>query len=147
MEGQRIFSVDEANELIPLLSLEFERIQRMRRHVGEHLQILQNHGVDLEPTRPLSRQNVPDACWKEAVRLIQIVKEIGHAVERINAAGCLVKDLDLGLVDFYSVIDGEPVFLCWQYGEPEVAHFHGLEEGFKARRKIDKEKSSGVLYN
>ena len=147
MDEQKIFSVDEANELVPLLSLEFERIQRMRRHVGEHLEILQNHGVDLDPSRPLERQNIPDACWREAVRLVQIVKEIGYAVERINEAGCLVKDLDLGLVDFYSVIDGEAVFLCWQYGEPEVEHFHGLDEGFKSRRKIHAEKNSGVLYN
>lgn len=147
MDGQRIFSVDEANELIPLLSLEFERIHRMKHHVGEHLQILQNHGVDLDPARPLEKQDVPDPCWREAVRLVQMVKEIGNAVERINEAGCLVKDLDLGLVDFYSVIDGEPVLLCWQYGEPEVAHFHGLEEGYNSRRRILSEKTSGVLYN
>ncbi len=147
MDGQRIFTVEEANQLIPLLSLEFQRIHRMKQHVSDHIQILQNHGVDLDPSRPPDRQDIPDACWKEAVRLIQIVKEIGHAVERINEAGCLVKDLDLGLIDFYSIIDGEPVFLCWQYGEAEVTHYHGLEEGFRSRRRIDGEKRSGILYN
>ncbi|MFW6369554.1 MAG: DUF2203 family protein, partial [Myxococcota bacterium] len=99
MEGTKIFSVDEANELIPLLSLEFERIHRMRRHVGEHMDVLRDHGVDLDPATPIERQDVPDVCWPEAVRLVQIVKEIGNAVQRMNDAGCLVKDLDLGLVD------------------------------------------------
>ena len=147
MDPQKIFSVDEANELVPLLSLEFERIHRMRRHVVEHVEVLQNHGVDLDPSRPLDRQDVPDACWKEAVRLVQIVKEIGNAVERINEAGCLVKDLDVGLVDFYSVVDGEPVFLCWQYGETQVGHYHGLDEGFGSRRPLPGERSTGIVYN
>jgi hypothetical protein len=147
MEGQRIFSVDEANELVPLLALEFERIHRLRRHVGDHFQVLQDHGVEIDPSQPLEAQNVPDGCWKEAVRLIQLVKEIGGAVERMNEAGCLVKDLEVGLVDFYSVIDGEPAYLCWQYGEPEVAYFHPLDEGFRSRVALTGEKRTGILYN
>ena len=55
----------------------------------------------------------------------------------MNAMGCLVKDLEAGLVDFYAVQDDEPVFLCWQFGEPSVAHWHALDEGFAGRKPID----------
>ncbi len=147
MEGQRIFSVEEANELVPLLSLEFERIHRLRRLVGDHFEILQAHGIELDPAQPLDVQEVPKECRAQAARLVQMVRQIGSSIERMNEAGCLVKDLDVGLVDFYSVVDGEPVFLCWQYGEPDVSHFHGLNEGFRARKKLEGEKRSGVVYN
>jgi hypothetical protein len=73
----------------------------------------------------------------DAARLKRLAGEIGAAVERINDMGCLVKDLEQGLVDFYSTMDDEPVFLCWQFGEPAVTHWHPLEEGFASRRPIE----------
>jgi len=44
-------------------------------------------------------------------------------------------------VDFYSLRDDEPVFLCWQFGEPAVTHWHPLDEGFSARQPL-----AGVSY-
>jgi hypothetical protein len=51
--------------------------------------------------------------------------------------GCLVKDLERGLVDVYALEDDEPVFLCWQYGEPAVTHWHAVDEGFAGRKLIE----------
>ena len=73
----------------------------------------------------------------EARRLKRVADEIAAAVERVTEMGCLVKDLDLGLVDFYAMQEGEPIFLCWQFGEPQIAHWHGVEEGFSGRRPIE----------
>ena len=53
-----------------------------------------------------------------------------------HETGVLVKDLDQGLVDFYALMGDRLVFLCWQLGEPEVAHWHALEEGFAGRRPL-----------
>jgi hypothetical protein len=58
-------------------------------------------------------------------------------VERLEEIGVVVKDLDLGLVDFPARRNGEAVLLCWQVGEDEVAYWHGLEDGFAGRRPID----------
>ena len=69
-------------------------------------------------------------------RLRVLADLITAAVERINDMGCLVKDLDQGLVDFYSLRDDEPVFLCWQFGEPAVTHWHPLDEGFASRQPL-----------
>jgi hypothetical protein len=55
----------------------------------------------------------------------------------VNALGCLVKDVEQGLVDFYSMLDGEAVFLCWQFGEPGVTHWHPVDEGFAGRQPIE----------
>jgi hypothetical protein len=50
--------------------------------------------------------------------------------------GAVVKDPRKGLIDFYGRVEGQLVWLCWQYGEPEVSHYHGLEEGFSGRKAI-----------
>lgn len=61
---------------------------------------------------------------------------IARCVNRIHGLGAIVKDLDTGLVDFPALRHGEEVLLCWRLGEPEVAHWHGLDEGFAGRRAL-----------
>jgi len=61
---------------------------------------------------------------------------IARCVNRIHGVGAIVKDVDTGLVDFPALWGGEEVLLCWRLGEPEVAHWHGLEEGFAGRKAL-----------
>jgi hypothetical protein len=58
-------------------------------------------------------------------------------VDRLEELGVVLKDLDLGLLDFPSVREGEDVLLCWQVGEEAVTSWHRLEEGFAGRKPID----------
>lgn len=61
---------------------------------------------------------------------------IGRAVTALHEKGVLVKDLDEGLCDFYTLQGDRLVFLCWKLGEAEVAHWHTLEGGFAARKPL-----------
>ena len=65
------------------------------------------------------------------------VDGIADCVRRINDAGVQVKDADEGLLDFPARLDDQDVLLCWKVGEPEVAYWHGLEEGFAGRKPLD----------
>ena len=56
----------------------------------------------------------------------------------MQARGCVVKDLDRGLVDFYSLAGDKLIFLCWHAGEPEVGHWHPIEGGFTSRQPLDR---------
>ena len=67
----------------------------------------------------------------------QLATEVAEAVTELEALGVLVKDLDLGLLDFPGLRDGEEVELCWQVGEDAVEHWHPLEAGFRGRKPID----------
>ena len=67
------------------------------------------------------------------------LKTLRAAVESIHEIGCLVKDLDLGLVDFPTLYRGQEVLLCWKRGEAGITFWHGLEEGFRGRKPIDAE--------
>ncbi len=61
------------------------------------------------------------------------------ALERIEQLGALVKDLDIGLIDFLSIHQGREVCLCWKLGEERIAFWHSIEEGFRGRKPIDDE--------
>ena len=58
-------------------------------------------------------------------------------VDKLEELGVVVKDLDLGLLDFPSEREGEEVLLCWHVGEDSVSSWHGLEEGYAGRKPID----------
>jgi hypothetical protein len=67
----------------------------------------------------------------------QLAEQVAAAVEELESLGAVVKDLDLGLLDFPGLRDGEEVELCWQVGEDSVAHWHPLEAGYRGRKPID----------
>ncbi len=61
------------------------------------------------------------------------------ALDTIEEAGALVKDLDIGLIDFLTLYHGREVCLCWKLGEDRIAFWHGPEEGFRGRKPIDED--------
>ena len=134
-EPTRIFTLDEANELVPTLELEFGRVARLRDELRSLVESL--GGADASVDILQNGAVPPEGLEVEARRLKQVADEIAAAVERVTELGCLVKDLDLGLVDFYAMEGGQPILLCWQFGEPQVSHWHGVEEGFSGRRPIE----------
>jgi len=60
-----------------------------------------------------------------------------EAMERLEQYGCVVKDLDIGLVDFPTLFHGREVYLCWRMGETGIRYWHGVDEGFAGRKQID----------
>jgi hypothetical protein len=62
-----------------------------------------------------------------------------QVLEEVQELGCVVKDLDIGLVDFPTLFQGREVYLCWKLGEPAIAFWHGVDEGFAGRKAIDQD--------
>jgi hypothetical protein len=75
----------------------------------------------------------PAALAREAAAADEALRD---TLTEIGALGVIVKDVDAGLVDFPSLRDGVPVFLCWQLGEAAIEFWHGLEEGFAGRKPV-----------
>ncbi len=134
-EGPRFFTVEEATALVSTLEIEFGRIAQVRSRLGPLIQAL--GGPDEAVAILQEGAPLPVGREREAEELRRLAGEITGAVERVNGLGCLVKDVEMGLVDFYALVDGEPAFLCWQFGEPAIAHWHGVDEGFAGRKAID----------
>jgi hypothetical protein len=134
-EGPRFFTVEEANALVSALELQFGRIAQARSELGPVIQAL--GGPDEAVALLHDGAPTPAGREAEAGKLRHLAGEITGAVERINELGCLVKDVEIGLVDFYAMVDGEPAFLCWQFGERAVSHWHGIDEGYAGRKPIE----------
>jgi hypothetical protein len=66
-------------------------------------------------------------------------EQIQAILENLHESGCLVKDLDTGLVDFPTLFRGQEVYLCWKLGEPAIRFWHGVQEGFAGRKPVDQD--------
>jgi hypothetical protein len=67
----------------------------------------------------------------------RLVDSLKTAVEKIHATGCVVKDLEMGLLDFPAIVDNQEVYLCWRLGEERIRFWHRQDEGFAGRKPID----------
>ena len=67
----------------------------------------------------------------------RLVQNLRSALDQILETGCLIKDLDVGLLDFPSMIDNEEVYLCWKLGEDRIRFYHRQDEGFAGRKPLD----------
>jgi hypothetical protein len=134
-EAHRIFSVEEASGLVPLLELELGRIARLRSELAP---LIASMGGSEEAVAVLEeRSDGPAELAVEVAQLRDLAGKISAAVQRITKLGCIIKDLENGLVDFYSLRGTDPIFLCWQFGERTVSHWHAVDEGFSGRRSIE----------
>jgi hypothetical protein len=71
-------------------------------------------------------------------RLNRAAETLKQLLSEIQETGCVVKDLDIGLVDFPTLFRGREVYLCWRMGETSIRYWHG-EEGFRGRKEIDQD--------
>jgi len=129
--GDTLFTLREANALIPKLEIIIEKLQRhsraLQREVDEVAQVIGARPEDLTTPQLLE--------LRPALR--PVVDEVEALHEEIRACGAHFKGLELGLVDFPAELEGEVVLLCWQYGEQEVAYYHAIDAGFAGRKPLD----------
>jgi hypothetical protein len=131
----RYFRVEQAERLLPEVRIAIERAIEARKHYEHSEQRLQ------QALRRIAMLggSIADRDSIAAQRTLrdQSAKTLNEAIERIHSFGCLVKDLDMGLVDFPTRLRGREVLLCWKLGESEIGWWHGTEEGFRGRKPID----------
>lgn len=131
----RFFTLPQAEELLPGIDAairgaiackaEYERVEAERQQVRQRVAIL--GGVRVDRAQALEQKT----RGQEAARALE------QAVGKIHSFGCLVKDLDIGLIDFPTLFRGEEVYLCWKLGERGIHFWHGVSEGFRGRKAID----------
>jgi hypothetical protein len=131
MSNEKLFSLAEANALIPRIELIMERIQRLRLHIQQELEHLGHSSVQCAHDVTIAQ------LLREKPTLRPLFAELARAVHAIEELGGVCKGLDFGLVDFPARLGGEIVELCWQYGEKEIAYYHRHNEGFAGRRLLN----------
>jgi hypothetical protein len=129
----RLFTVDEANSLLPSLEPLVRRLMESRDHLRTHQAVLEKFRAQASG----NGGSYLGGQYAEAKQEIErLAAELQEGIQEIEAMGCVVKDLELGLVDFPARRGREQVYLCWRLGEPRIAYWHGLEEGFAGRKPL-----------
>ena len=132
--ADRHFAPEEVERLIPRLAGSMGRVldaQAAGRQAQEWL--------DAEQQRiTVSGGGIVDhAAWRARRRRVEeSTRAMRKGLEEIRGLGGVIKDLGLGLVDFPHLREGREVNLCWRYGEQRITHWHGLDEGYAARKPL-----------
>lgn len=131
------FTLTEAQSMVPrletslrsavALKTEFDEAESEVRGFLERVTLMGGMMVDRDRART-SRE-----------RRDSVAQRLKAAIEQVQELGCVVKDLDIGLVDFPTLFRGVEVYLCWKLGEPNIEYWHGVEEGFRGRKPIDED--------
>jgi hypothetical protein len=135
MAKQKTFTLDEAHNLLPVLSSLLKRSMDGKGVIEDVEKELQ----DLKHRILLSGGllvDVPAVARRRAER-DKAFQNIKDTLAEIDAIGVQVKDLDIGLLDFPCAMGDEIILLCWKYGEERIEFWHGMEEGFQGRKPID----------
>ncbi len=134
-EQPRIFTLTEAErtrkELEPVLieAMDFrKRLTGLENSLSAVSARIMMMGGMLVPYEKLAELRVQHGHLAESLK---------EALEKIQSTGCLIKDLDVGLLDFPALLNNEEVYLCWKLGEDRIRFYHRPDEGFSGRKLLD----------
>lgn len=130
----RWFTIDEANRLVPDLRLMLERLREMQTQARARYE-------EMRDIREVGYRKDGNLVMLTDYQLAkrefdEVVNEANRLLGEINEVGCRVTDVEMGLVDFPSRVDGAEVYLCWQMDESEIGYYHGVDEGYTGRRPL-----------
>jgi hypothetical protein len=133
----RFFTLTEAESLLPEVE---QALRDALFHKAEYDKARTDLESSLDRIRMAGGMRVnPGPLLVLRTQRDDSVAALKGALDQIQAAGVLIKDLDIGLIDFPAQYRGREVYLCWKLGEEGIGYWHDIEEGFRGRKPIDDE--------
>jgi hypothetical protein len=131
------FTLAEAQSLIPSVDPVLRKAIQLKSHYAEAEQEIESFSQRIQMMGGL----VVNREQALAVRSRRDTASSGlrEAIQEVEEFGCVLKDLDIGLIDFPTLFRGREVYLCWKLGEASIAFWHGTDEGFAGRKAIDQD--------
>ena len=125
--AQRYFSLQEANEALKIIRPLMGEVQAIRQ------KILKNQ----PEAWPAIEKSAGNGGNRALSNMVHDFEKFDTLIHRIQDTDVLIKDINLGLLDFPALKDGRDVYLCWQYGEEDIAFWHEVEAGYAGRQPIE----------
>jgi hypothetical protein len=138
----RYYSIDEANALLPELAPVIERLRGQRGELVNLRNAFRERQVELHGgsggEAPASDPDPePDPELRRLrLRMRGIVDQMSADVAWLDQRSIVLRDIATGLLDFPALVSGREVWLCWRWGEPGIAFWHGQDEGYDGRRPL-----------
>lgn len=136
-EEPRIFTVEEANQLVPRLAAILPELRRLRDAIVKEKDLHDVEEIASHGTTGKAAQTARDEMDRLQKNVRRLEREFEKELRFFEEEGCELKGIDPGLVDFYSDRDGELVYLCWMEHESVIQFWHPLSGGFAGRHPID----------
>ena len=126
----RLYTVPEANALLPRMDRLLARLRALYQTIAE-ARVRQQ-----EPSDPVASGNGHHIASGGGAQRDARAEEFRSLLGELEALGIELKDLEIGLIDFFSLRKGEMVFLCWKQGEPKIGYWHTVEGGYAGRQPL-----------
>lgn len=126
------FTREEAEALLPAIIPVLEQIR------DEH-RAMQQAEVELGELHELSINNGHHLHGRIASlqhRSQQHIERQQALLGELAGFGCVLKDPEMGLIDFLSQRAGQEIYLCWRPGEERILYWHYLDSGFAGRQPL-----------
>ncbi len=123
----KIFTLQEANETLNTIRPLMEEVQTIRRKI-----------LEKQPeTWTTIEKSVGNGGNRTLSRMVKDFERLDALIHGILDTGVQIKDINTGLLDFSALKEGREVYLCWMYGEGEIAYWHEVDAGFAGRQPIE----------
>jgi hypothetical protein len=120
------FTLQEANNALTIIRPLMDEIQAIRQEI-----------LARQPeVWPVVERSAGNGGSQAASQMVREFERLDALVHQVQATGALFKDINLGLLDFSALKDGREVYLCWKYGEEDIAFWHEIEAGYAGRQPI-----------
>ena len=124
----KLFTIQEANALLPSVRVILAKIQRAHRNVTKYRD---------EARKASEAAEQGGGGIVDGVAYAGVLTELTSQMSELEGLGVQLKDFERGLVDFPSLRDGRVVLLCWQMGEgDELEWWHDVDAGFAGRTPL-----------
>ena len=124
----KIFTVQEANALLPNVKTIVGKIQRAHQQVSSYRDEAKKAAVAAEQG---------GGGLSDGIAYALALTEMTAQIAELEGLGVQLKDFERGLVDFPSLREGRVVLLCWQLGEgDELEWWHDVDAGFAGRTPL-----------
>lgn len=130
VEPARLFTVEQANRMLPLVRRIVEDVVQDYERWREQVGVLEVVAAGRRGDSP------PDEAEKVEADTQRLAADIDRYVRELRELGVELKGFDQGLVDFPAEIDGRRVYLCWKLGEDAVEHWHDVDAGYAGRERL-----------
>lgn len=127
---KKYFTLDDANRQLPLIDPLLRELRDLQKEINDR------HHQLRHAKAALGKIASPDSFFAEEAGLEFMVLQANQLIAKVQDLGAEIKNIEIGLIDFYTLIDGHEAYLCWRLGEPEIQFWHGLNEGFVGRKPV-----------
>lgn len=135
----KLFTIEEANRALPLVR---RIVADLRDDYQAWRELMARYEIIAAGTRAYLGEDQHEVALRH--ELAERAARLDGLLEELKAVGCELKDFELGLVDFYALLDDRLVFLCWRLGEPRVEYWHEVDAGIAGRQPVDETLFPGI---